>query len=69
MQLQPTTVMEVSWSADHRVVDGATIAEVLSPLLPVQACEMNSLTYHPAQFSNLFKQHLESPHTMLLNLR
>jgi hypothetical protein len=29
MQLQPTTVMEVSWSADHRVVDGATIAEVL----------------------------------------
>lgn len=47
MQLQPTTVMEVSWSADHRVVDGATIAE----------------------FSNLFKQHLESPHTMLLNLR
>lgn len=32
MQLQPTTVMEVSWSADHRVVDGATIAEVLVPL-------------------------------------
>ena len=22
MQIQPTTVMEVSWSADHRVVDG-----------------------------------------------
>jgi 2-oxoisovalerate dehydrogenase E2 component (dihydrolipoyl transacylase) len=26
-QVSPTTIMNVSWSADHRVVDGATVAK------------------------------------------
>ena len=44
MQIRPTTVMEVSWSADHRVVDGATIAEVPRPHLP--AVQMLTLPNH-----------------------
>lgn len=26
-EVMPTTIMNVSWSADHRVVDGATVAK------------------------------------------
>jgi 2-oxoisovalerate dehydrogenase E2 component (dihydrolipoyl transacylase) len=25
-EIRPTTIMNVSWSADHRVIDGATVA-------------------------------------------
>jgi 2-oxoisovalerate dehydrogenase E2 component (dihydrolipoyl transacylase) len=47
-QISPVTIMNVSWSADHRVIEGATIA----------------------RFSNLWKQYVEDPQTMLLaNLR
>lgn len=40
-------IMVVSWSADHRVIDGATMAN----------------------FSNLWKNYLENPKTMLLDTR
>lgn len=43
----PAHVMEASWSADHRVVDGATVA----------------------RFSNAWKELLEEPSNMLLELR
>jgi len=43
----PVHIMVVSWSADHRVIDGGTIAN----------------------FSNLFKQYLEEPTAMLLDLK
>jgi len=42
----PSQVMVVSWSADHRVIDGATMAN----------------------FSNLWKNYLENPKAMLLDL-
>eukprot|EP01138_Halocafeteria_seosinensis_P005876 gb/GECG01006007.1/.p1 GENE.gb/GECG01006007.1/~~gb/GECG01006007.1/.p1 ORF type:complete len:538 (+),score=57.16 gb/GECG01006007.1/:1-1614(+) len=43
----PEHLMKISWSADHRVVDGATMA----------------------RFSNLWKQSLESPLTMLGDMK
>lgn len=42
-----TSIMRVSWSADHRVIDGATMA----------------------RFSNVWKDALENPGSMLLHLR
>jgi 2-oxoisovalerate dehydrogenase E2 component (dihydrolipoyl transacylase) len=39
--------MNVSWSADHRVIDGATMA----------------------RFSNAWKSLIETPATLLLDLR
>jgi len=39
-------IMMVSWSADHRVIDGATMAN----------------------FSNLWKQYLENPKAMLIDM-
>lgn len=43
----PTNIMTVSWAADHRVLDGASMA----------------------RFSNLWKQYLEQPTTMLAQLK
>jgi 2-oxoisovalerate dehydrogenase E2 component (dihydrolipoyl transacylase) len=43
----PSTVMNISWSADHRVVDGATVA----------------------RFSNVWKNFIEDPSTMLVSMR
>jgi 2-oxoisovalerate dehydrogenase E2 component (dihydrolipoyl transacylase) len=40
-------ILNISWSADHRVVDGATMAN----------------------FSNQWKEYLEHPAKMLLNLK
>merc|ERR1719385_266961 len=45
--LKPTQVMNVSWSADHRCIDGATMA----------------------RFSNMWKGYLESPASMLLDMK
>lgn len=45
--LKPTQVMNVSWSADHRCIDGATMA----------------------RFSNMWKGYLESPSSMLLDMK
>ncbi|MCT6699427.1 dihydrolipoyllysine-residue acetyltransferase [Rheinheimera sp. 4Y26] len=41
------SIMQVSWSGDHRVIDGGTIA----------------------RFTNLWKQYLEEPSSMLVNMR
>ncbi|WP_333608743.1 dihydrolipoyllysine-residue acetyltransferase [Arsukibacterium sp.] len=40
-------LMQISWSGDHRIIDGGTIA----------------------RFTNLWKQYLEQPSTMLLSMR
>lgn len=40
-------VMNVSWSADHRIIDGATMA----------------------RFSNLWRDYLENPASMVLDLK
>jgi len=45
--LKPTQIMNVSWSADHRCIDGATMA----------------------RFSNTWKGFLETPASMLLDLK
>lgn len=46
-ELRPAQVINVSWSADHRCIDGATMA----------------------RFSNLWKSYLESPGSMVLDLK
>jgi 2-oxoisovalerate dehydrogenase E2 component (dihydrolipoyl transacylase) len=43
----PVHIMQVSWSCDHRVLDGVTIA----------------------RFTELWKEYLENPATMLLDLK
>jgi len=43
----PVHILQISWSADHRVIDGATIA----------------------LFSNLMKNYLEKPESMLAEMR
>jgi 2-oxoisovalerate dehydrogenase E2 component (dihydrolipoyl transacylase) len=43
----PAHIMNISWSADHRVIDGATMA----------------------RFSNAWKSYLETPATLMLDLR
>jgi len=45
--LRPAQVMNVSWSADHRCIDGATMA----------------------RFSNMWKDYLENPASMLLDMK
>jgi len=45
--IRPAQVMNVSWSADHRCIDGATMA----------------------RFSNMWKGYLESPASMLLDMK
>jgi len=45
--IKPTPIMNVSWSADHRCIDGATMA----------------------RFSNMWKDYLESPASMLLDMK
>lgn len=46
-QLIRAHIMNVSWSADHRVIDGATMC----------------------RFSNLWKEYLENPCRMVLDLK
>ncbi len=46
-QVVARQLMQVSWSGDHRIIDGGTIA----------------------RFTNLWKQYLEQPSSMLLSLR
>ncbi|TDG95983.1 hypothetical protein EPR50_G00241580 [Perca flavescens] len=43
----PAHIMKVSWSADHRIIDGATMC----------------------RFSNLWREYLENPASMLLDLK
>lgn len=47
MEVYPAHIMNISWSADHRVIDGATMA----------------------RFSNMWKDYLENPASMLLDLK
>ncbi|KAM9832223.1 lipoamide acyltransferase component of branched-chain alpha-keto acid dehydrogenase complex, mitochondrial [Neosynchiropus ocellatus] len=46
-QVTRAHIMNVSWSADHRIIDGATMC----------------------RFSNLWKEYLENPATMVLDLK
>lgn len=46
-QVAPAHIMNVSWSADHRVIDGATMC----------------------RFSNMWKDFLENPASMVLDLK
>jgi 2-oxoisovalerate dehydrogenase E2 component (dihydrolipoyl transacylase) len=46
-QLYPATLMAVTWSADHRVLDGATVA----------------------RFSNLLKQYIENPSSIIISTK
>ncbi|XP_060933983.1 lipoamide acyltransferase component of branched-chain alpha-keto acid dehydrogenase complex, mitochondrial [Limanda limanda] len=46
-QVVPAHIMTVSWSADHRIIDGATMC----------------------RFSNLWKEYLENPASMVLDLK
>ncbi|XP_071328926.1 lipoamide acyltransferase component of branched-chain alpha-keto acid dehydrogenase complex, mitochondrial isoform X2 [Trachinotus anak] len=46
-QVVPAHVMKVSWSADHRIIDGATMC----------------------RFSNLWREYLENPASMVLDLK
>ena len=46
-QVKAANIMNISWSADHRIIDGATIA----------------------RFSNLIKLYLESPITMIGDMK
>lgn len=48
--VQPVTIMNISWSADHRVIDGATVARfsnllkvILKPLVNVGFDEMMAI--------------------------
>ena len=46
-KVEPTRIMNISWSGDHRVIDGASMA----------------------RFSNLMKQYIENPSTMVGDMR
>lgn len=46
-QVKAAHIMKVSWSADHRLIDGATMC----------------------RFSNLWREYLENPASMLLDLK
>uniref|UniRef100_A0AAX7UXG7 Dihydrolipoamide acetyltransferase component of pyruvate dehydrogenase complex n=1 Tax=Astatotilapia calliptera TaxID=8154 RepID=A0AAX7UXG7_ASTCA len=46
-QVVPAHIMKVSWSADHRIIDGATMC----------------------RFSNLWREYLENPASMVLDLK
>jgi len=46
-EVVPVHIMNISWSADHRVIDGATVAN----------------------FSNVWKNYLEHPMSMLLDTK
>ncbi|XP_008335526.1 lipoamide acyltransferase component of branched-chain alpha-keto acid dehydrogenase complex, mitochondrial isoform X2 [Cynoglossus semilaevis] len=46
-QVVPAHIMKVSWSADHRIIDGATMC----------------------RFSNMWKEYLENPAHMVLDLK
>ncbi|GAA6226277.1 lipoamide acyltransferase component of branched-chain alpha-keto acid dehydrogenase complex, mitochondrial [Lates japonicus] len=46
-QVIPVHIMKVSWSADHRIIDGATMC----------------------RFSNLWREYLENPASMVLDLK
>uniref|UniRef100_A0A665U5J9 Dihydrolipoamide acetyltransferase component of pyruvate dehydrogenase complex n=1 Tax=Echeneis naucrates TaxID=173247 RepID=A0A665U5J9_ECHNA len=46
-QVVPAHIMKVSWSADHRIIDGATMC----------------------RFSNLWREYLENPSKMILDLK
>ena len=45
--VKPVSIMQVSWSADHRVIDGATMA----------------------RFSNKWKNFVEVPTAMIMEMR